>query len=95
MSVSWATTTPVDSHCIAVRKKKRHSSHVGSLSWNQQFLSSGGDSMILQHDIGAPTSHVATYTGHTQNIWLVEEMTMSFVFGMPSCLDDIGTVRDQ
>eukprot|EP00978_Attheya_sp_CCMP212_P009957 scaffold23834_cov55-Attheya_sp.AAC.1 len=52
-----------------IRSFDGHSSHVGSLSWNQHFLSSGGgDSTILQHDIGAPTSHVATYTGHTQGI---------------------------
>eukprot|EP00978_Attheya_sp_CCMP212_P038328 scaffold188854_cov62-Attheya_sp.AAC.2 len=45
-----------------------HHSHVGSLSWNRDFLSAGGgDSTILQHDIRAPTS-VATYTCHTQGI---------------------------
>eukprot|EP00978_Attheya_sp_CCMP212_P026300 scaffold86257_cov57-Attheya_sp.AAC.1 len=52
-----------------MRSFEGHHSHVGSLSWNQDFLSAGGggDSTILQHDIRAPTS-VATYTGHTQGI---------------------------
>eukprot|EP00978_Attheya_sp_CCMP212_P032306 scaffold125520_cov63-Attheya_sp.AAC.1 len=51
-----------------MRTFEGHDSHVGSLSWNQDFLSAGGgDSTILQHDIRA-SSHVATYTGHTQGI---------------------------
>jgi hypothetical protein len=52
-----------------VRALGGHSSRVGSLTWNQQWLTSGSrDSLILQHDVRAADHIVATYKGHEQEV---------------------------
>lgn len=52
-----------------VRTLRGHTSRIGSLAWNQNWLSSGSrDSSILQHDVRAPQNVVATYIGHTQEV---------------------------
>jgi len=52
-----------------VRTLSGHSARVGALSWNNQWLSSGGrDSVIIQHDVRSSNNVAATYTGHTQEV---------------------------
>ena len=52
-----------------IRTLGGHTSRVGSLAWNQNFLSTGGrDSLILQHDVRSPNHITSTYTGHTQEV---------------------------
>mmetsp|Transcript_9698 Transcript_9698/g.14014 ORF Transcript_9698/g.14014 Transcript_9698/m.14014 type:complete len:733 (+) Transcript_9698:133-2331(+) len=52
-----------------VRNLRGHTSRIGSLAWNQNWLSTGSrDSSILQHDVRAPQNVVATYIGHTQEV---------------------------
>lgn len=52
-----------------VRNLNGHSARVGALSWNQNYLSSGGrDSLIIQHDLRAGNNIVSTYLGHTQEV---------------------------
>lgn len=52
-----------------VRTLNGHSARVGSLSWNQNYLSSGGrDSLIIQHDLRSRNHIVSTYAGHTQEV---------------------------
>jgi len=52
-----------------VRTLGGHTSRVGSLAWNQHWLTTGGrDSLILQHDVRSPNHIVSTYTGHTQEV---------------------------
>lgn len=46
-----------------------HSSRVGSLSWNSYILSSGSRTgHIHHHDVRVAEHHVATLTGHTQEV---------------------------
>jgi len=52
-----------------IRTMNGHSARVGSLSWNQHLLSSGGrDSIIIQHDARSQNHIVSTYVGHTQEV---------------------------
>ena len=52
-----------------VRTLGGHSARVGSLSWNQHWLSSGGrDSIIIQHDVRSASHIASTYVGHTQEV---------------------------
>ena len=52
-----------------IRTLGGHTSRVGSLAWNHNFLSTGGrDSLILQHDVRSPNHITSTYTGHTQEV---------------------------
>ena len=52
-----------------IRTLTGHSARVGSLSWNQNYLSSGGrDSLIIQHDMKAAQNIVSTFEGHTQEV---------------------------
>lgn len=51
-----------------VRRLRGLPGTVGSLDWNQQWLTSGGsDSSILQHDIRTPTI-ISEYAGHTGRV---------------------------
>ena len=52
-----------------VRTLLGHTGRVGSLAWNQHWISSGSrDSMILNHDIRAAPGVVAKYRGHQQEV---------------------------
>jgi len=59
-----------DAHAVKqVRTLEGHTARVGSLSWNQHWLSSGGrDSVIIQHDHRSSNHIVSTYGGHTQEV---------------------------
>ena len=55
---------------------------MGSLSWNQHILSSGGrDSLIVQHDVRVANHIVSTYVGHNQEVcglkWNEEGTTLA------------------
>ena len=52
-----------------VRSLGGHAARVGSLDWNQHWLSSGGrDSIIIQHDVRSAQHITSTYAGHTQEV---------------------------
>ncbi len=52
-----------------VRSLGGHAARVGSLDFNQHWLSSGGrDSVIIQHDIRSAQHITSTYAGHTQEV---------------------------
>ena len=52
-----------------IRTMRGHAARVGSLSWTQHTLSSGGrDSVIIQHDVRSASHIVSTYAGHTQEV---------------------------
>ncbi|XP_021260516.1 cell division cycle protein 20 homolog isoform X2 [Numida meleagris] len=52
-----------------LRSMTSHSSRVGSLSWNSYILSSGSRTgHIHHHDVRVAEHHVATLTGHTQEV---------------------------
>lgn len=52
-----------------VRSLGGHAARVGSLDWNQHWLSSGGrDSIIIQHDVRSAQHITSTYGGHTQEV---------------------------
>ncbi|XP_073400614.1 cell division cycle protein 20 homolog [Dendrobates tinctorius] len=52
-----------------LRNMVSHSSRVGSLSWNNHILSSGSRTgHIHHHDVRVAQHHVATLTGHTQEV---------------------------
>ena len=52
-----------------VRSLGGHTARVGSLDWNQHWLSSGGrDSIIIQHDVRSDQHIVSTFAGHTQEV---------------------------
>jgi len=54
---------------VKVRTLLGHSGRVASIAWNQNWLTSGSrDATILNHDIRAPTSVVAKYRGHQQEV---------------------------
>lgn len=52
-----------------VRSMGGHEARVGSLAWNSHILSSGSrDSTIINHDVRLARHHVATLTGHQQEV---------------------------
>ncbi|XP_078484737.1 cell division cycle protein 20 homolog [Ciona intestinalis] len=52
-----------------MRNMKSHAARVCSLSWNEYILSSGSlDGFIHHHDVRVPDHHVATLTGHSQEV---------------------------
>ena len=52
-----------------VRSMKGHQARVGSLAWNSHVLSSGSrDSNIMQHDVRIAQHHIATLSGHSQEV---------------------------
>ncbi|XP_059075412.1 cell division cycle 20.2, cofactor of APC complex-like [Cryptomeria japonica] len=59
-----------DSTCNRqLRSLKGHHGRVGSLSWNDTILATGGrDSSIIIHDVRIRNSNVKTYRGHEQEV---------------------------
>lgn len=52
-----------------VRTISGHTGRVSSMAWNQNWVTSGSrDSSILNHDARVPTSAVARYRGHQQEV---------------------------
>ncbi|CAH1775934.1 unnamed protein product [Owenia fusiformis] len=52
-----------------IRSMTGHVARVGSLSWNSYVLSSGSRSgNIHHHDVRVPQHHIATLSGHTQEV---------------------------
>ena len=52
-----------------VRTMKGHLARVGALAWNSHVLSSGSrDSNIFHHDVRVAQHHIATLSGHQQEI---------------------------
>eukprot|EP01089_Gocevia_fonbrunei_P016669 TRINITY_DN5231_c0_g1_i1.p1 TRINITY_DN5231_c0_g1~~TRINITY_DN5231_c0_g1_i1.p1 ORF type:complete len:489 (+),score=72.81 TRINITY_DN5231_c0_g1_i1:97-1467(+) len=52
-----------------VRCLKGHSDRVGSLAWNHHIISSGSkDTNIINHDVRVSNHHLATLSGHTQEV---------------------------
>lgn len=54
-----------------LRNMTSHSARVGSLCWNSYILSSGSRSgHIHHHDVRVAEHHVATLSGHSQEVWV-------------------------
>uniref|UniRef100_H2YVS1 CDC20/Fizzy WD40 domain-containing protein n=1 Tax=Ciona savignyi TaxID=51511 RepID=H2YVS1_CIOSA len=52
-----------------MRNMKSHAARVSSLSWNDYILSSGSlDGFVHHHDVRVSDHHVATLTGHSQEV---------------------------
>lgn len=52
-----------------VRCMRGHASRVGALDWNLHVLSSGGrDAAIINHDVRVREHHIATLSGHSQEV---------------------------
>ena len=55
--------------CKQVRSMGGHADRISSLAWNQHILSSGSkDSTIVHHDVRTQNHHIATLSGHEQEV---------------------------